>query len=195
MRGVAEISVPNKQEYCDRHGYTLVTRDYWKHHRHPLWAKWDLGMESLASFDWVCIADVDLLIMNMNKPLEPFIENTTADLIATLDQYGLNTAFTFCRNTPWSAGILKLLWDTGHDCPHPCPDQTRLAYMLYREPKSSWDVIPQKQINCYLYQKYPHEYGEQSGQFQPGDFVLHLPGMAQQARVDTMKEYLPLVIH
>ena len=44
-------------------------------------------------------------------------------------------------------------------------------------------------INSYLYENYPEipAQEEEYGQWVPGNFVLHLPGMSQEKRIEIMK--------
>jgi hypothetical protein len=53
-------------------------------------------------------------------------------------------------------------------------------------------LVNQKQFNSYLYEKY--DWAWPDGQYTPGDFLLHLPGMSNEERVPILKEYSEKVI-
>ena len=75
----AYIAKENKQEYCDRHGYSLVTKKGLYNEgmrRHPSWHSILLIKEILETtdVDWVFWSDIDALIMDHRIGLEGFIK-------------------------------------------------------------------------------------------------------------------------
>ena len=76
----ADIPIKNKEIYCNKLGYDLVTRrgGYKTNFelRHPSWASILLILEILetTNIDWVFWSDIDALIMDHTVKLESFIK-------------------------------------------------------------------------------------------------------------------------
>jgi hypothetical protein len=189
MNGVAEVTYPNHSDYCSQHGYGHVTRHFWYEDRNPQWATLKLARECIHDWDWLCFSDVDLIFANKGVRLESFLD-TQADLVASYDVNGLNAGIIFVRNCPWAVNFLGKWWHEGpRFARHPSDEQTSLAYLLYREPKDRWEVVPQRRFNSFRYEFYPWlDFPE--GQYLPGDFVLHLPALSNQKRIEVFKEHL-----
>ena len=122
----AHIPIKNKQVYCNKHGYDLVTRrDVYKTNfdtRHPSWHSVLLILEILetTNVDWVFWSDIDALIMDQTIPLEGFTK-PGYDIVIPSQGKGrycnmptnncLCCGHYFIRNTKWSKDFLRHLWD------------------------------------------------------------------------------------
>ena len=121
----AKIPIRNKQIYCDKHGYDLVTkRGLYKTNfgeRHPSWHSILLILETLekTNVDWVFWSDIDALIMDQTVKLESFIENKYDIIIPDQgrgEYCGIKSKSCLCcghyfiKNTKWSKDFLRLLW-------------------------------------------------------------------------------------
>ena len=121
----AKIPIKNKQAYCDKHGYDLVTkRGLYKtnfEERHPSWHSVLLILETLerTNVDWVFWSDIDALIMDQTVKLESFIKPKYDMVIPNQGQgeyCGTKTNNCLCcghyfvKNTEWSKQFLKTLW-------------------------------------------------------------------------------------
>ena len=121
----AKIPIRNKQIYCDKHGYDLVTkRGLYKTNfgeRHPSWHSVLLILETLekTNVDWVFWSDIDALIMDQTVKLESFIENKYDIIIPDQgrgEYCGIKSKSCLCcghyfiKNTKWSKDFLRLLW-------------------------------------------------------------------------------------
>ena len=121
----AKIPIKNKQIYCDKHGYDLVTkRGLYKTNfgeRHPSWHSVLLILETLekTNVDWVFWSDIDALIMDQTVKLESFIENKYDIIIPDQgrgEYCGIKSKSCLCcghyfiKNTKWSKDFLRLLW-------------------------------------------------------------------------------------
>jgi hypothetical protein len=196
MQGVADVTLANRQAYCERHGYGCIFSGNWEGKQHPIWARIKLAMDHLYEWDWLCVADIDLIIMNGGVKIEevlglPSIPQSI-DLVCSYDINGLNAGILFLKNTQWVAKFLGGLWSRSLDNPATMWEQTCIACMLYREPKDKWVCLPQRWFNSYLYELYgamPGDYFP-NGQYCPGDFVLHLPGVSNEKRIEVLGDYL-----
>lgn len=121
----ADIPIKNKEVYCNKHGYDLVTRrgtyETKFEIRHASWHSIRLILEILetTNVDWVFWSDIDALIMDQTVKLESFIENKYDMIIpnqGTGEYCEIKTRSCLCcghyfiKNTEWSKQFLKLLW-------------------------------------------------------------------------------------
>ncbi len=64
-------------------------------------------------------------------------------------------------------------------------------------PDLSVDIRPQREFNSYRYDLYDNNQGapaEMEGQWLGGDFLLHLPGLPIDKRLELMQEHKKYVI-
>lgn len=100
---IANITVPNKEEYCRRHSYRLVVDT--KRQEGQEWNKYKMSIiiDQLqnSDCDWLAWIDCDALIMNMKTKLESFIDDSYEFIIGE-DWNGINSGVMFlkrCDNT------------------------------------------------------------------------------------------------
>ena len=110
FQNLANLTVPNKQEYAKRYGYTAIISDFHipritlqpkpKHrddmnHYKLCWLK---ELCHQQKYDWVVWIDTDAIIMNMKIPLEEFIDNHY-DFIIGEDWNGINAGVYFLKTS------------------------------------------------------------------------------------------------
>jgi hypothetical protein len=181
-----QVVRPNKQQYCQKHSYKLLDirketppgTDDIKGLDAILWAKPWAILEALKENDLVCWMDADMIVTDMEVKMEPFF---THDLVFTGDINGLNAGIIFIRKCEWSINFINKWWESGKRfCHHISSEQTALAHLMPCEPQEHWQCIPQKRCNGFLYEWHDNPYPE--GQWEKGDFILHLPAMKNSLR-------------
>ena len=55
-------------------------------------------------------------------------------------------------------------------------------------------LVHQRVFNAYPYSEYQYP-NDGGGSFQPGDFVIHLPGLSNARRLELMRQYHDQVLH
>ena len=185
---LADITNPAKRAYCDRHGYTpifLKSPD-----RFDYFSFVSEAMNCLPRFDWLWVSGIDGHVTNPAVRLETFLDDEH-DFITTCDFNGLNNGSMFMRNTGWMMEFLgKWLVSKHRLGGWTCPEQTALAYLLYLEPKDKWHILrPQRRCNAYMYRELKAEYPE--GEWEPGDFFLHLAGIPLERRIEILNGLAP----
>lgn len=113
----------NRKRYCELHNYKLiVANDHLDKSRPPAWSKILAVLQYLPDFDYLFYLDMDIVIMNLNRPLEAYIHasqvlsaNRSKDLILTSDWNGLNTGAFLIRNTVWAESFFKNAWNKGRN--------------------------------------------------------------------------------
>jgi len=205
-RDLAAITLDqNKRPYCDLWGYELhvKTQDftqgrgmYFDKYRYMLEI-----MTSNADIDWVWWLDCDAMITNWATPMTAWT-STDKHLVITADRYNINNGSFFLRNS--------------------IQGQEYLGHMLMLEPdylNSQWpeqqpmidtidqyadimEIWPQRNFNSYDYDYYHQDHGNthdwdifgHNGNWQPGDFVCHWPGIRPAERIGLATLMLEKVI-
>lgn len=186
---LSDITINNAEEYCRLRRYGIVPEIFGIHY---------CGYEKIKSilkiFDSganvVWSMDADTLITNHNKRVEDYIDHKH-DFFICKDYNGINAGSFIVRKTKWAISFLEwLLKCKGKDKMYCEQDAINLYMKLF--PATVWKqiyILPHPSINSYLYENYPdipmqkHE----DGQWEAGDFVLHLPGMGMEKRIEIMK--------
>jgi hypothetical protein len=110
------ISFPNKQKYCDKHGYTFLSyTESLNEYCHPSWSKILYLIKHLRDFDWLVWTDADTYIVNSDIKLESFIKDGK-EFIIQCDTEGnytaINAGVIFVKNSQFCYNLLKIWWET-----------------------------------------------------------------------------------
>lgn len=179
---VSDITLPNLQEYCDRHGYELTPYENPALIRDIVWDRIDVILHTLHKYDWLVYFDSDVLVTNHHIKLEEFLTRdiVLSESIREDGSIHLNDGVLFVRNSQFSIDILKQAWSY-HGRPGVFCAQD--AFELIQPHSYAFSVERQKRFNSFLY----NEYGmpiTTRGHWTPGDFALHLPGRTTERRVE-----------
>lgn len=185
---IADITVKNNEEYARKHGYSFI---------HEIFDSPYDGfnkietVQKLFLFTDVTLVwslDCDALITRHSIKIENFVDNEH-DFYITKDYNGLNAGSFIIKKSQWSYSFISYLLDQkgkdGMYCEQDAINQYRRTYPESTKIK----ILPQSNINSYLYENYPeiplqtHE----QGNWDPGDFVLHLPGVGMKKRIEILK--------
>lgn len=187
---VADITVPIMAEYCDRWGYEFQVRQNPVYPNGIIWGRINDFMAYDGSAEWMVHLDADVLITNLKSKLEMVIEDFAHTpfkpiIITGEDHNGINDGFLACKNP--SRSTLNALWEPKkYDC-----FQTALTANV-RGLVGVWAPVHQRLVNSYHPGEYPGQ--DPKGQWEHGDFILHLPGRSNERRVELLNEYLPKII-
>lgn len=201
---LARITVPNRLEYCARHGYSffLDVAPFVDPERIVAMQKF------LGQVDWLWYQGTDLLITDQRKRAEDLIRPGTDFLIGE-DRFGINSdsmLFRDCGSCHALLAILKnwrrdgykdeqaclaeLLGGSGHDW--------RVTKVIERVQGLRAVIAPQREFNAYPdYDYYAiHSGGNPNdpGRWQKGDFVAHFPGMPMERKIQRCVGFLSEVV-
>jgi galactosyl transferase GMA12/MNN10 family len=107
------------------------------------------------------------------------------------DRLGLNNGVFLLRNCLMGREFLRGVLDRRGKDIH---DQQAMQNVMATMPELKVGLVPQRSMNSYLYEEYPTIKADEAGQWQPGDFILHLPGLGFERRMELLKEYLCRVV-
>jgi galactosyl transferase GMA12/MNN10 family len=117
FNNLLELTWPNKQDYCKKHGYHLYNEsDSLDPSRPPSWSKIRAARRLLLeeSCDWVFWMDADTVIMNSAKRIEDFLPlpESGIDLVLTRQKgNSWNAGAWLIRNSTWSLNFLDHWWN------------------------------------------------------------------------------------
>lgn len=191
---LADISIPNLFAYCKKQGYDLrvITLDNnkWEYIKHEVFKElFDLG------YDVIWYKDIDSLVMDLKKPITDFIDDAHSFFI-TKDFNELNGGSVIIKNTDKGRRFNDSVLSKREEFEN---EQNYYNYPI----AINWFadtilVLPHPSINSYDYSLYPEckEYWglEEKGDWRPGNFVIHFPGLGINDRVEMLKEYTKKVI-
>lgn len=190
------LTLPNKLEYCLRHQIQLVARVHDDNvittaKPERLQFIFD-ALEKSKDGDWVWFMGSDTLIMNMAISVhEMLAEYNDANLVIAKDVNGINNDSFFVRSTYAGMQFVSRAIDA---CPNRSDDQEAMRFeMMDMSYGLKVKCVSQKLFNAYKYDEY--QYGPQpDGTWEPGDLVLHLPGLPMERRMTLVRDFLPLVM-
>jgi mannan polymerase II complex MNN10 subunit len=195
-KDLGEETWPNKEAYAKVHGYEAYCKtDNWTMkpiHFEKLVFMLDV-MKQHPHLDWVWWMDNDSIITNYETRIEDIVDNDY-HVIITVDHASLNAGSFVVRNTLQGRGWLEhLLSLYDHYKDNRWPEQQPMTdtYISFED---IIKVLPQRVMNSYDYKVYGVpgiDLTWQSGQWEPGDFVLHWPALPNQTRIALSKQLSP----
>lgn len=198
---VPTLVLPNREEYCARHGYQhLVHAGPYRDLGHLYYAIQRLHLlrdllfegDATAAPDLVWVLNAPALVTNMTIPVTQYLDEDH-DFFICRERGHLNAASFVIRRTDWARQWLDLLIK---EAPH-AGDWFENRVMIDRQPDSPWKerikVLPHPSINSYPYHVYPIDTST-PGNWEPGHLVLTMPGTNLTTRLSLIKGTLPKVI-
>jgi mannan polymerase II complex MNN10 subunit len=197
---LANITVPNKIEYCEKHNYYFNYRE-----KKFLYSHLDFLENDQCDLLYWCGADT--LITNYNIKITDLIDDDY-DFFICGDANGINADSFIIKNTNNSKNLLKdiLQYQLVNNSKYEREDgylneQEVMVSFILNKYKNISSILPQRIMNSYNYDLYPiHHFGEQfkdkkdylgnDGNWQQNDFIIHFPGQSLQGKINYAKQYI-----
>lgn len=200
-KDLGSIAWPNKVAYAEKHGYGHFCKtDNFTNPISIQFEKFTLMLdlfEANPDIDWIWWLDNDALITNFDIKLESIVDQDY-HVIVTTDVATVNGGCFIVRNTRQGREWLEFMLYIGQKeyKDNRWPDQQPMAdfFIKYRD---IIKVVPQRAMNSYDYKIYQVDGIDQlgqSGQWHPGDFVIHFPALPNAARIQLMNQYIPQIV-
>ena len=209
---LAELTWTNNRElYAKKHGYDAIakTTDLKRTHLnangHTLlgYEKIELLLELLnaGNHDILHWSGADTMITNFKIPLPEFYYPGYSVVIAT-DFNSINADSFILFNTPDAKRWLQRLLDLEPVyCNKPAIEQDAMCD-IQEEFKNIVKIVPQRYLNSYHYPIYRTRANATSnmdslgysGNWQPGDFLIHCPGQPNEIRIELFNQIKDLII-
>jgi len=204
----------NHKEYCDRHGYDLIVEEV-DYSELRGFIQWKVILDNLTKYDWIWFVGCDTLVMNHTIKIEDKIDNSHHFIVSD-DVNGPNAHSCLIRNSPEALEWINFIWNmrlTSY-IHHDWADNKVLMDYYHQQPWSNIiSVKPQRYMNSYLYQeiwghtdesllracitgyiKHDMNFNLNYGQFQKGDWLLHMPGTGLETRMQIVQNWNDKVI-
>jgi len=199
-RDLAELTwYNNKVKYANKHGYTAVAKT---DNFSPEQVHFDKFvhildvMQQHPDTDWVWWLDNDAMITNFDIRVEDLVDNDYHVIMPT-DIAALNTGSFLVRNSAqgreWLGYLLSKKAEYKNDKKW---FEQQAVIDFYPKFQELFKIIPQQWLNSYDYNMYNIlgvDLLGQDGQWYPGDFVIHWPGLPNETRVKLAQQYQPHV--
>jgi hypothetical protein len=189
----------NKVKYAEKYGYLSVakTDDF-----SPDQVHFDKFVHILdvmskhPNLDWVWWLDNDAMITNFDIEIANMVDDNYHVIMPT-DIAALNTGSFLVRNSIQGREWLEFLLSKKHEYRNDTKWFEQQAVIdFYPKFQDIFKVIPQQWLNSYDYRMYNVEGIDllgQDGQWYENSFVIHWPGLPNEARVKLAQQYQPLI--
>lgn len=202
-RALWEITLPNKTEYCDRQKYELVL-DPCSFVVPPGWERLSSIQALLISgkYEWVWWLGSDCLITNLTTRLEPLMEGAPALVLAYDAQQNQGDSILF-RACEQSVHLLQRMQNKFAVLKNHVWAEQQALEDLIPEFREHIKIVPQRSMNSFEYNNYlclGGKYAERQdafgndGNWQPGDFVFHCPGLPMWRKAELLEQHVPLIV-
>lgn len=191
---LAALTVPTMQHYADKHGYDFIyINDLDPKQGDRVKIELYKSLYEKGEHDVYLWIDTDAMIMNSDVTIENFTTwhdlEERAHFIWGADPAGPNSGVFLARFTPEAHMFLhqSLL----RSAEMGWADQVGMIQLSLVHPhRDVVKCINGKYINAYPYHLYGWDKYAWVGNYEPGCFVLHLPGMSMEKRVEVFQQYM-----
>lgn len=200
---LAKLTSPNKQDYCLTHGYDFHNRCNPMVHFYGFERTWYvLKLLKHHDYNWVLSVGCDTVFTNFQITIESLIDDTKGFIIAS-DSFMIQNDVFLAKSCPRTIEFLERctsLEKVQKYTPHPIKDQQAMADLM-PEYSDLIKVVPQRTLNAYEYGPYspweryriPKDTLGTDGNWQPGDFLFHSPGLPMGQRLELLARHLMMV--
>jgi len=193
---LAHVIVPNAVQYCVKHNYVWNIQcvkgqyDAFDKIRHMQ------EIFEMDEADAVFSLDCDTLITNHTIKVEEYLDYFH-DAYFTKDYNGLNCGSFIIKKSEWSNSFLKFILSIRTEPKMYCEQDAINMYMETIPNDEHIKILTHPSINSYIYQNYPEIplQSHEQGQWNVGDFVLHLPGISMGKRIDILNKTKEQIIY
>mgnify|MGYP003332595213 FL=1 len=191
---LAEITWNNKLNYAKKHGYSAFAKTdnfsteqvHFDKFVHIL----DI-MKRYAFLDWIWWLDNDAMITNFDIKVADLVD-PEYHIIMPTDIAALNTGSFIVRNSPQVREWLEFLLSKKTEYKNDTKWFEQQAVIdFYPKFQHLFKIVPQQWLNSYDYKMYNVESIDllgQDGQWYPGDFVIHWPGLPNESRIQLAQQ-------
>ena len=191
---LAEITDQSKLEYCNKHGYKFfaLREAYYTPNLGFNKIHYTLELfENYPDIEWLLFSECDAMVTNYNIKIGDCI-NDQHHFIVSVDRLTVNSGNFLARNSPEGRDFLNMvlaepeLYDPAayNEQNVICDNTPEYAK------KGILQVMPQKFMNsyeCFLYgEVWPpidKDVGGNPANWEPGDWIIHWPGMSLETRL------------
>ena len=198
---LADLTDAPKREYCERWGYQFhVLRDS---HYSPIMGfnkihyMLDL-LNTHPDIDWLLFTECDATITNLTVSIDDKIDEGY-HFIMPVDRLNLNAGNILVRNSPEGRGYLSMILNRENKYAEAEWAEQQVIIDTIEDYTDIVKIVPQKYMNSYV--QAPYDYCDvrwdifgNSGEWTPGDWIVHWPGLHKLVRIQQATEMLTQII-
>lgn len=164
----------NKRAYAARHGYRFCSiHAGFDPSRPPAWSKIRFIQRALLTHRWVFWTDADSLVMNPDFRLQDLIQ-PGKDIVLTeapIPYRHINTGQMLFRSCPFSLLFLEAVWRMTAFIHDSAWEQRAVNHLLENYRLKRVHIVPNHVCNAF------GGVPDDPRPYQPGDFIIHFPGV------------------
>ena len=191
----------NAKLYCEKWGYKYFIGCHCPNKMDIMFNKIRVTLDFLINntdVEWVFWKDCDSLITNFNIRIEDFVNNDYHIQLTTYSN-GINAGMFTVRNTPEGRSWLYMILEYMPQYMNQPWREQQVMIDTLEKYRSIIQILPQRTFNsaCFsdgCHQEISHiDLLGTSGQWEPGDFIMHWPGQPNWLRQQLLDKYFPLI--
>ena len=199
---LADVTQPTRARYAAKHGYDCYYFETTRERGDSCKADCFFALYG-KGYDVMCWMDLDSMVMNSEIKVEDicarwFGHDVDGEMISHFlwgwDHAGPNSGVYIVRFTPEGAHWMDRSYATMRE--NGLADETAMEILATTHPfKDYVRTCPGTVLNSYDYRyygwdKYPLEYQRKLNLYEPGRFILHMPGYPNDVRIPELKRRL-----
>lgn len=197
---LCDITDSNKKRYADYNGYGFERNHDESFNRGEAYFDrhiWHLNLMKTIPSEWFYFVDADAIFTNFHIKLADVVTSDD-NLIFPIDAVMIQAGGFMARNTEKSRLFLEEVVSNKANPHNHGSDQIQMELLMDKYSKFV-RIVPQKTMGSYDYRLYIHLGGNYTagkdrngndGQWQPGDFVFHCPGMTMEMKCKTISRVI-----
>lgn len=186
-----------KREYCERHGYKFFVGldDAFVLKTEPYSAYMNFNkmhyilslFEQNPDIEWLLFSECDATITNLTIRIEDRVDNNY-HFIIPVDRLNLNAGNFLVRNSEQGRAYLKMILDRAEEYRDVEWAEQQVIIDTIEDYADIVKIVPQRYMNSYEQSLYDYCDVSQdvlgnSGQWEPGDWIVHWPGTHKHLRL------------
>jgi hypothetical protein len=212
MYAVASINLPNyqdladltdapKQEYCTRYGYSFHVLKEKKYSECMGFNKIGYVLDLFKQYpeiEWLLFTECDATVTNLTIPMTDKIDNDY-HFIIPVDRLNLNAGNFLACNSEQGCAYLQMIMDSEPKYKDAEWAEQQVIIDTIQDHMDIVKIVPQKYMNSYIQE--PYDYCDvrtdvlgNSGEWTPGDWIVHWPGLHKPLRMDQAQKMLTQII-
>lgn len=189
-KDIADLTTNVMREYCEKHGYEFRpllldgTGNEYAYKKHEYFK--ELFKEKI---DTIFYLDADAIVTNFGVKIESFLDSGSSFYI-TRHIGELNGGAMIIRNTVSGRLLNQAILNRRNEY----DNEQNVINALYADGayRLLISVVPHPAFNSFDYSLYPECHNiraREQGHWHEGDFVLHVPGLGIEHRLEVLKQY------
>lgn len=197
FKPLIDLSKPIHNVYCNKHGYSFNLKEVPQYDIYNGLDKLNQILEVCEEGDIALIMDADAVITNMNIKVESFITKGKSFYVAEGCNMGVFILVINSETILFIKNLIDWIRSGKFDCEQ---DAFEYYIRMYEGVESSEfiSIVKHPCFNSYLselYPEIPQPVTEQEGQCVKDSYILHLPALDFNKRVEIMKQKISEIVY